>query len=84
MDDVEAVGFGRIDAPAGEREQLGVTGTDLVGQAQVTTGVDGHAHLGLGQCEDCVVGRHADVAHERELEPEAEAIALDGGDDRLR
>ena len=74
---------GGVDATARQGEQLGVAGTDLVGQAEVAAGVDGHADLGLGQREEGVVGRHPDVAHEGELEAEAEAVALDGGDDRL-
>ena len=74
---------GGVDAATGQREQLGVAGTDLVGQAEVAAGVDGDADLRLGQGEEGVVGRHPDVAHERELEAEAEAVALHGGDDRL-
>ena len=83
LDDAEPLGGGGVDAPAGERQQLGVAGADLVGQTEVAPGVDGHAHLRLGQREQGVVGRHPDVAHERELESEAEAVALDGADDRL-
>ncbi len=39
--------------------------------------------LGLGQGEDGVVGRHPDVAHEGELEAEAEAVAVHRADDGL-
>ena len=84
LHDAEAFGRRRVDAPAGEREQLGVAGTHLVGQPQVATRIDGHAHLRLGEGEQGVVGRHPDVAHERELEAEAEAVPLDRADDRLR
>ncbi len=83
LHNAEALGLGGRDAATGEGEQLGVAGTDLVGQPEVAAGIDGHADLCLGQGEERVVGRHPDVAHEGELEAEAEAVALDGGHDRL-
>ena len=83
LHDAEPLGLRGVDAPAGEGQQLGLAGPDLVGQPEVAAGVDGHADLGLGQGEDGVVGRHPDVAHERELEAEAEAVALHGAHDRL-
>ncbi len=52
-------------------------------ETKVTTGVDRNSDRGLGQGEERILGRHADIAHEGELEAEAEAVALHGTDDGL-
>ena len=77
LHDPEAQGRGGVDAPAGHGEELGPPGADLLGQAQVAAGVEGHAERRLGQGERGVVGRHPQVAHHGELEASAQAVALD-------
>ncbi len=83
LHDADALGGAGVDPPTREGQQLGPSRPDLVGQPQVAAGVDAHAHLGLGQGEDGVLGGHPDVGHEHELEAEAQAVALHGGHDRL-
>ena len=83
LHDPEAFGGGGADAAAGQGQQLGVPRSDLVGQAQVSPRVDRNPDLGLGQSEDGIVRGHPDVAHEGELEAEAQAVAVHRGDDRL-
>ena len=66
-----------VDAAAGEGEQPRPAGADLGDQAQVRARVDADADARLGQPEARVVGGDADVAHHRDLEPRAEAVAVD-------
>ena len=84
LHDPETLGLCGCDATTGQCEQFGVAGTDFVSEPEITAGVDGDADLRLGQREEGVVRRHPDVAHQRQLESEAEAVALHGADDRLR
>ena len=83
LDDADALGGAGVDPATGEGEQLGPARPDLVGQAQVATGVDAHPDLGLGQGEHGVLGGDADVGHEHQLEAEPEAVALHGRHDGL-
>src|SRR5262245_978827 len=74
----------RVDPAPGEREEPRPAGADLADQAQVAAGVERDADARLGQAEARVVGRDAQVAHHRDLEPGAEATAVDRHDHGLR
>lgn len=74
----------RVDAAARQREELGPARARLARDPQIATRVDGDPEPRLRQREHRVVGRDPHIGHQRQLEADAEAVALYGRDDGLR
>ena len=66
----------RADAPAAQHHVLGARQADQPHEPLGAAGARDHPERDLGQRELHVVGRHAEVAGQRELQPDAEAVAV--------
>ena len=76
--------LGRRDAPPAHDDVLRARGADHLDEPRGAAGAGDHPERQLGQRELRVVARHAEVAGQRELEADAEAVAVQLRDHRLR
>ena len=83
VDEPETVRVDRTEGCAGEQQLHRDAAGEQTRQALGAPGAGQEAQLDLRYPEASGVGRDAQVAGERELEPAAERDAVDGGDRRL-
>ena len=83
VDQPDLPGPGGVDVLAGEGQLGQVPGPDDGGQPLQAPEVGHDRHLGLAHREDGVGRGQPDVAGRDEVDPAADAVPVDGGDDRL-
>ena len=84
VDQADLLGPLGADVLAGEGQLGQVAGADDGGQPLQAAEVGDDGHLGLAHREDGVGGGQADVAGGDEVDAAADAVAVHGGDHRLR
>ncbi|SQD95769.1 hypothetical protein FMEAI12_3310019 [Parafrankia sp. Ea1.12] len=82
VDHAEPERLGGRDGTAGEQQFLGLASPELPGVTVVLHAADAHVQDGVGELG--VVGGDDEIAGPAEHEPTGDALALDGGDRRLR